>query len=284
MKRIGIIPKRNKPEALRWAAELAGWSMERGMEVYVEEPVASMSSGTIPISPEEMAQAVDLVIVLGGDGTLLSVARLVLDKGVPILGVNLGGLGFLTEISLKELYPVMERVLAGDFETESRMTLRAELLRGEETVIHMAVLNDAAINSGAFARLIQMETFVDGKFLSSFRADGLILCTPTGSTAYNLAAGGPIIHPTLNCIGIVPICPHTLTNRPLLVPDTSIVEVILNTKGEGIRFTLDGQVGVAMEVGDMVRVQKGSNCVHLVKNPVRNYFNVLREKLHWGER
>ncbi len=284
MKRIGIISKTTGESANDAASELAGWSLRRGMDIYMEERLAPSVPGTTGIDRTEMAETVDLIVVLGGDGTLLSVARLVVDKGIPILGVNLGGLGFLSEIAREELYTVMDRVLLGEFETDARMTLKAELFRGGRRLATYTVLNDAVINNGALARLIEMETHVDGSYLTTFRADGLILCTPTGSTAYNLAAGGAIVHPSLSCIGINPICPHTLTNRPILLPDSSVIELISRTRGAQAILSLDGQVHVTMEVDDMLRVQKGSNCVYLVKNPVRNFFSVLREKLQWGTR
>ncbi len=283
MKKIAAIVKQNRPEGVRIAAQLAEWLSERGVELYLDKEVAQAAPRALPVDVEKIPGLVDLVVVLGGDGTLLSVARLVSEKGIPILGVNLGGLGFLTEVSLAELYPVMEKVLEGDFETSSRMTLQGEVIRGKENLGGHTVLNDAVINTGVLARIIDMETYVDGHILTTFRADGLILTSPTGSTGYSLAAGGSIIHPSLSCIGITPICPHMLTNRPILVSDMSTIEVVLKTRGVEVMLTLDGQVGFALEVGDRVRIRKGTSVVQLVKNPMRNYFSVLREKLKWGQ-
>ena len=283
MKRIAAIVKQNRPEGVRIAAQLAEWLSERGVELYLDKEVAQAAPRALPVDVEKIPGLVDLVVVLGGDGTLLSVARLVSEKGIPILGVNLGGLGFLTEVSLAELYPVMEKVLEGDFETSSRMTLQGEVIRGKENLGGYTVLNDAVINTGVLARIIEMETYVDGHILTTFRADGLIVTSPTGSTGYSLAAGGSIIHPSLSCIGITPICPHMLTNRPILVSDMSTIEVVLKTRGVEVMLTLDGQVGFALEVGDRVRIKKGTSVVQLVKNPMRNYFSVLREKLKWGQ-
>lgn len=283
MKRIAAIVKQNRPEGVRVAAQLAEWLSERGVELYLDKEVAQAAPRALPVDVEKIPELVDLVVVLGGDGTLLSVARLVSEKGIPILGVNLGGLGFLTEVSLAELYPVMEKVLEGDFETSSRMTLQGEVIRGKENLGGHTVLNDAVINTGVLARIIDMETYVDGHILTTFRADGLILTSPTGSTGYSLAAGGSIIHPSLSCIGITPICPHMLTNRPILVSDMSTIEVVLKTRGVEVMLTLDGQVGFALEVGDRVRIRKGTSVAYLVKNPMRNYFSVLREKLKWGQ-
>ncbi|MEE8448060.1 MAG: NAD(+)/NADH kinase [Thermodesulfobacteriota bacterium] len=283
MKRIAAIVKQNRPEGVRIAAQLAEWLSERGVELYLDKEVAQAAPRALPVDVEKIPGLVDLVVVLGGDGTLLSVARLVSEKGIPILGVNLGGLGFLTEVSLAELYPVMEKVLEGDFETSSRMTLQGEVIRGKENLGGYTVLNDAVINTGVLARIIELETYVDGHILTTFRADGLIVTSPTGSTGYSLAAGGSIIHPSLSCIGITPICPHMLTNRPILVSDMSTIEVVLKTRGVEVMLTLDGQVGFALEVGDRVRIRKGTSVVQLVKNPMRNYFSVLREKLKWGQ-
>lgn len=283
MKRIAAIVKQNRPEGLRVAAQLAEWLSERGIELYLDRQVAEHAPGARPVDIEKIPDIVDLVVVLGGDGTLLSVARLVAEKGIPILGVNLGGLGFLTEVSLDELYPVMEKVIAGDWETSSRMTLKGEVIRGEQTLGGHTVLNDAVINTGVLARIIDLETYVDGHILTSFRADGLIITSPTGSTAYSLAAGGSIIHPSLSCIGLTPICPFMLTNRPILVPDSSKIEVVLKTKGVEVMLTLDGQLGIPLEAGDKVKIRKGSRVVKLVKNPMRNFFSVLREKLKWGQ-
>lgn len=283
MKRIAAIVKQNRPEGVRIAAQLAEWLSERGVELYLDKEVAQAAPRALPVDVEKIPGLVDLVVVLGGDGTLLSVARLVSEKGIPILGVNLGGLGFLTEVSLAELYPVMEKVLEGDFETSSRMTLQGEVIRGKENLGGYTVLNDAVINTGVLARIIELETYVDGHILTTFRADGLIVTSPTGSTGYSLAAGGSIIHPSLSCIGITPICPHMLTNRPILVSDMSTIEVALKTRGVEVMLTLDGQVGFALEVGDRVRIRKGTSVVQLVKNPMRNYFSVLREKLKWGQ-
>lgn len=284
MKKLGVIVKQNGPEGLKVAAELASWVAPRGAELYLEEQAAASVPGAIGIERERLPEVAELMIVLGGDGTLLAAARLIAGRGIPILGVNLGGLGFLTEVSLDELFPVMEKVLTGEFETDPRMTLRAEVMRQDKSLGPNWVLNDAVINTGVLARIIDLETFMDGHYLTSFRADGLIVTTPTGSTAYSLAAGGSIVHPSLNCIGLTPICPHTLTNRPILVPDTAKIDMILKTRGVEVMLTLDGQLGVSLEIGDKVRMEKGESCIYLVKNPMRNFFSVLREKLRWGER
>jgi NAD+ kinase len=225
-----------------------------------------------------------MIIVLGGDGTLLSVARLVGDHEVPILGVNLGGLGFLTEITLEELYRVLERVVQGDFVTDERVVLNAAVIRRGERMVEFTVLNDAVINKGALARIVDLETTINGEYLTTFKSDGLIISTPTGSTAYNLSAGGPIVYPSLHCIIITPICPHTLTNRPIMIPDDVEIRAMLKTKQQEVILTLDGQQGFTLEFEDVVEVRKAEGRILLIKSPYRHYFEVLREKLKWGGR
>ena len=227
---------------------------------------------------------VNLIIVLGGDGTLISVARLVNDLRTPILAVNLGSLGFLTEITLAELYPVLEQTLKGEFVISTRMMLEAVIRRGGREVGRYRVLNDVVINKGALARMIDMEASVDGSYLTTFKADGLIIATPTGSTAYNLAAGGPIIHPGLHCLVISPICPHMLTNRPIIVSDESLITVVVKFQDEDVVLTADGQVGMPLQGGDVVEVRRSKSSTLLVKSPSKDYFEVLRTKLRWGER
>jgi NAD+ kinase len=225
-----------------------------------------------------------MIIVLGGDGTLLSVARLVGDREVPILGVNLGGLGFLTEITLEELYRVVERVVQGDFITNERVVLNASVIRRGERMAEFIVLNDAVINKGALARIIDLETTINQDYVTTFKSDGLIISTPTGSTAYNLSAGGPIVYPSLHCMILTPICPHTLTNRPIVIPDDVVIRATLKAKQQEVILTLDGQQGFTLEFEDVVEVKKAEGRILLIKSPYRHYFEVLREKLKWGER
>jgi NAD+ kinase len=290
MKRIGIIAKQNKPEAAPIVRRLVEWLQPKKIEVYIEE---DMGEGFHPplagphlnsMKRDDIPTQVEMIIVLGGDGTLLSVARLVGDHGVPILGVNLGGLGFLTEITLEELYRVLERVVQGDFITDERVVFKAAVIRRGERMAEFTVLNDAVVNKGALARIIDLETTINGEYLTTFKSDGLIFSTPTGSTAYNLSAGGPIVHPSLHCIIITPICPHTLTNRPIMIPDDVEIRAILKTKQQEVILTLDGQQGFTLEFEDVVEVRKAENRILLIKSPYRHYFEVLREKLKWGER
>lgn len=290
MKRIGIIAKQNKPEAVTISRQLIEWLKPKGVEVYLEEGLGKAVnlhetvSVKNTVKREEIPAQVEMIIVLGGDGTLLSVARLVGTHQVPILGVNLGGLGFLTEITLDELYQVLERVLQGDFTADERVVLNTAVIRRGERLTEFMVLNDAVINKGALARIIDLETTINGEYLTTFKSDGLIISTPTGSTAYNLSAGGPIVYPSLHCIIITPICPHTLTNRPIMIPDDVVVRAILKSKQQEVVLTLDGQQGFVLEFEDVVEVRKAQGRILLIKSPYRHYFELLREKLKWGER
>jgi NAD+ kinase len=284
LRSCGIIIKRNKPEALSLARDIVGWLSARGVKVLVEKEVAEQIGHPDHIDRDGIPSRADLLIVLGGDGTLLSVARLSRVESIPVLGINLGGLGFLTEISKEETFPVLEKIIAGDFETEQRLMLKATILRQGEIIGESTVLNDIVINKGVLARIIDMETYIDGTYLTTFKADGLILATPTGSTAYSLAAGGPIVYPSLNSIIVNPICPHTITNRPLVVPDTATVKIILKTANQNVHITLDGQVGMPLQGGDVVEAHKAPGHIQLIRSPYKTYFELLRTKLRWGER
>jgi len=290
MKRIGIIAKRNSPEAAELVRQLAEWLQQREIQVYIEKEVETIRS--LSISPpslncvdrEEITGLAEMIVVLGGDGTLLSVARQVVGHDVPILGVNLGGLGFLTEIALEELYNVLEKVIEGDYGAEEREVLQVSVIRKGKEMAEYSVLNDAVINKGALARIIDIETTINGEHLTTFKADGLIISTPTGSTAYNLSAGGPIVYPTLRCIIITPICSHTLTNRPVVIPDEVRIRAVLKTKQQEVILTLDGQQGFPLEFDDEVEVKKSDARILLIRSPYRHFFGLLREKLKWGER
>jgi NAD+ kinase len=290
MRRIGIIAKQNKPETMTITRNLVEWLRPKKIEVYIEEEMEKLLRP--PLSGpnwssnrrEDIPKLVDMIIVLGGDGTLLSVARLVGNHEVPILGVNLGGLGFLTEIHLDELYRVLERVIQGDFKTDERVVLNTGVVRKGKRLVEFTVLNDAVINKGALARIIDIETTINGEYLTTFKSDGLIVSTPTGSTAYNLSAGGPIVYPSLHSIIITPICPHTLTNRPIMIPDDVEIRALLKSRQQEVILTLDGQQGFPLEFEDVVEVKKADSRILLIKSPYRHYFEVLREKLKWGGR
>lgn len=280
--KIGIVTKLNKPEAIEETKRLLEWLKEKGLEVFIDRDLALKIGFEKGYDKNEVPELIDFLVVLGGDGTFLSAARLVGVKEVPILGVNLGSLGFLTEITRDELYSVMEMVLEGKFECEERMMLLVKVTRWGEEVASYTVLNDAVINKGTLARIIDLETKVDGEYITTYRADGLIISTPTGSTAYSLSAGGPIIYPSLNSIVISPICSFTLTIRPLVLPKDVSIEVTLKTRESDILLTLDGQVGFPLRIEDVVKINKAERNLHLVKSPTRSYFEVLREKLKWG--
>ncbi len=276
MQTLAIITKKHKPSAWEAGKDLAQWLKKHNLEaVQLEnEPEPNVP----PLPPE-----VELIVVMGGDGTLLSVARHYGQLDVPILGVNVGGLGFLTEVSLDELYPAMEQVLAGRYEVEDRLPLTATLFRKGDLCWREHVLNDVVINKGALARIIELTAWIDNEYLTTYRADGLIVSTPTGSTAYTLSAGGPIVYPTLSHIILIPICPHTLSNRPIILPDTCTVAITFDKGVFDVYLTLDGQVGQAMQSGDRVEIRSAPYRVKLIKSPQRSYFEILRAKLGWGE-
>ena len=277
-RRVGLVAKRTSDAALRAGTEVAEWLARRGLEVHCDKDVPNVAGGEV----FDPANAYDLVVVLGGDGTLLSVAR-ALESEPPILGVNLGTLGFLTDVGRAELYPALVDLLAGSYQVEERALLNVRLERAGGGGESWRVLNDAVITKSALARIVELTYRIDGKLLAACRSDGLIISTPTGSTAYNLSAGGPILEPQLPVVVLTPICPHTLTLRPVVVPDSSLIEVTLETPREEVFLTLDGQEGVPIDQGDRVRVRRSRSTVHLVKTSGRSFFDGLRDKLHWGE-
>lgn len=281
---VGIYAKKNHSEAPKLAQDICSRLQQRGVAFLLEPWLGKMLDSDLAAAEEEIPGRVDLIIVLGGDGTLISVARKVNGLQVPILGVNLGSLGFLTEVTRHELPAMLEAVLSGKFDVTDRMMLDVEILRRGQIIEKHTLLNDAVINKGTLARIIDMETWVDGDYLTTFKADGLIISTPTGSTGYNLAAGGPIIYPGINSLVISPICPHTLTNRPLIVPSTSTVAIDVSFADDIVYFTGDGQVGANLEPGDRVEIRQSGARTQLIKSPVRDYFEILRTKLSWGER
>ncbi len=280
--RVGVVAKRGSRQAVRTAHELAEWLRRRGVAVALDEATLRAGGGQEEAAPFEPGGDYDLVVALGGDGTLLATAR-TLAEGVPILGVNLGSLGFLTEIHRAELYPTLVQVLAGRFATEQRRLLDVEVRRrGGGAAASYRVLNDAVVTKGALARIIELTIRVDGNVVARYRSDGLILSTPTGSTAYNLSAGGPILHPLLTVAVLTPICPHTLSLRPIVVPDNAAIEVTLETDREEVYLTLDGQEGTSLGAGDTVRATRSRAKVRLVKPGGRSFYDALRGKLRWG--
>lgn len=283
MDRIGIICKAGIPKPVEILKELLPWLRQKGCETFVDTDTAStLNMDGFPRS--EIPSLSEIIIVLGGDGTMLSTCRLVADKGVPVLGINIGGLGFITEVQLDKLYETMEKVLSGECPIEERLMLTAQVRRLGELIAEYIVLNEVVINKAALARIIDLETYVNQNYVTTFKADGLIISTPTGSTAYSLSAGGPILYPTLDNIIITPICSHTLTNRAMVLPGDSIIKVILISPTERVYLTMDGQVGFSVMQNDVIEVSKAPFKTRLLIPCDRDYFQILRTKLKWGER
>lgn len=283
MTRVGIVAKADAAEAV--VSGLLEWLQARGIAVVLEKETATAApTATFAVATKaELPSQVDLIVVLGGDGTLLSMARAVGDLGVPILGVNLGGLGFLTATTLDEMFPAVESALVGGMAVDERMMLHARLLRNGASIGEYAALNDVVITKSAMSRIINLSVSVESRYATAYRADGLIISTPTGSTAYCLSAGGPIVEPTMDAMVLTPIASHTLTNRPIVLPGADRVEVTLHTDQE-VMLTIDGQIGVPLRQGDVVGVAKAAARIRLLRFPRKDFFSVLRTKLKWGER
>ncbi len=282
-KSVGIIYKHHHEPAKTEASNLEAWFEKRGIRVFLQEMTAEAAEKGGFEKDLVVPKDVDWIVVLGGDGTLLGAARQVGRHGAPILGVNLGGLGFLTCIPLEKLYPVVETMVSGGLQVESRMMLETTVLREESEVIRFQVLNDVVINKSTLARIIDLDVSINGVFVTTFRADGLIISTPTGSTAYNLSAGGPILYPTIETFVLTPICPFTLTNRPIIVPDSAVVGIELGRESEEtVVLTFDGQVGFDLHHGDKVEIYKSNEKINLFKPPGQDHFRILRTKLMWG--
>ncbi len=282
MKTIGILTKPKFPNVKDILKDLVQWLRERQREVLLDGKAAALIGEHGVHRKTQIATLADLVLVLGGDGTMLNAARLVEDREVPILGVNMGGLGFLTETTVEYLYPTLERVFAQEFLLEERLMLRARIDRHGEHVAHATVLNDVVVSKGTLARMIEIQIMIDGQFVTSLRGDGLIISTPTGSTAYSLSAGGPIVNPSVQTLLLTPICPHTLTHRPLLIESRAALDVTLTSHEDGAMATFDGQVGVALTHGDVVAIRVSDHRAKLVRLPDRTYYEILRRKLKWG--
>lgn len=283
MKHVGIVVKRGRPEALQHGAELADWLRARGITPLAEADAAPFLRVEEGLTKADLIARAELVVVLGGDGTLLSVVRNLNERSVPILGVNLGGLGFLTSVTVEHLYEVLALAIEGRTALDQRMMLCASLVGRESPA--WSALNDVVLNKATLARMIDLETSIDGEDVCTYKADGLIVATPTGSTAYSLSAGGPIVQPSVGVIVLSPICPHTLTNRPMIVSDASVVRVAVRTSDENeVMMSLDGQESVRLHNGDILEVRKAKTRVTLVRPPDVRYFGVLRAKLRWGER
>lgn len=287
IEKIGLIAKSHKLEKTEAVAikELYNWLEKKNIKVSIDSETAKLIEVTPSFSREEICQkALDLIIVLGGDGTLLSVARLAYDKNIPIFGVNMGNLGFLTEVPMDEISPALETILAGNAEFEERIMLNVFVIDQGNIKGKHTVLNDVVFNKGVLSRIADLKVYLNDQEVTSYRGDGLIISTPTGSTAYSLAAGGPILHPTINALIVCPICPFSFANRPVVIPDDGIIDVRLESDLKDFYVTLDGQAGFEMKTEYIVRIQRASSRLKLIRLPNKNHYEVLRKKLKWGDR
>jgi NAD+ kinase len=281
---VGIISKPHSPEAIKLVPEIFEWLGSRGIEARYDAQTAEYLGRADGLNREQVPTGTQLVIVLGGDGTLLSAARAIGGAEIPLFAVNLGGLGFLTAITVEDVFPELERALRGEHRIALRRMLECSIMRGGEYVSSYHALNDVVLTKGSIARVIDLDTWVDSHFVCGYKADGLIISTPTGSTAYSLAAGGPIIFPSVGALAITPICPHMLTNRPVIVSDTSVIQIVALGDDDSIFLTVDGQVGELLKREDRVICRSSSKAIHLIRPPRMLFFDVLRAKLKWGER
>jgi NAD+ kinase len=280
---VGIIAKPHMAQAAETVRGLLCWLEKRSIVARCDEETAAYAGRSQWFPREELPEGCDLIVVLGGDGTLLSAARVVAGRDIPLFAVNMGHLGFLTSIPVEDLYPELERAIAGEHRIGRRRMVDCELRRKGKTIGSYAALNDVVITKSELARMIDLDTHVDNHFVAAYKADGFIIATPTGSTAYSLSAGGPVIFPSVNAFCLTPICPHMLTNRPVIVPDTSIIQILVHGE-DGTYLTIDGQVGEPLSKGDLVICRSSPKTIQLIRPPKLLFFDVLREKLKWGER
>src|SRR5947209_7194254 len=283
IKTVGIISKPGSDAAVQLVPHLLTWLAEHGIQAKYDDPTAHYLGRKDGMPRDDVPDGTQLVIVLGGDGTLLSAARAIGGREIPIFPVNLGGLGFLTAITIEELYPELERALRNEHRIAARRMLACHLVRKDKVIAEYEALNDVVLTKAALARMIDMETHVDSHFVCTYKADGLIVSTPTGSTAYSLSAGGPFIFPSVDALCITPICPHMLTNRPVLVPGSSNIHVV-SLSQDSTFLTIDGQIGEPVHYGDTIYCRASDHSVHLIRPPRMLFFDVLRAKLKWGER
>lgn len=279
---IAIVVKPHASEVAGITKMIIEYLEGEGKEVLLEERTSSVIDSPSCVSHDEIREKADLLIVLGGDGTLISTNRIISGKNIPILGINLGRLGFLTETKVDEALETVKKVLSGNYKYDNRMKLTSEIYEGKKSVFETEVMNDIVINKGALARIIDIEVSIDGQFVNLYRADGLIVSTPSGSTAYTLAAGGPIVYPTLNSIIITPICPHSLTHRPIVIHDDSEIKIRVLNDAEKVYLTYDGQIGRKMTLSEEIFIRKSPQPIKLIISQKRNYFALLKEKLGWG--
>ena len=284
IKTAGIISKPNSPAAAEIVPKLIEWLAAHSIAARIDEQTAAYAGGAAGLPREQVCDGCDLMVVLGGDGTLLSAARSIGRREVPLFPVNVGGLGFLTAITIDEIFPELDRALRGEHRVAKRKLMTTEVERGGKIIASYDALNDTVLTKSDLARMIDLDAHVDDQFVCRYKADGLIISTPTGSTAYSLSAGGPIIFPTVPTLCITPICPHMLTNRPVLVPETSVIRIISLGPDESVYLTIDGQVGEPIRENDVVICRSSDHVLHLIRPPRMMFFDVLRQKLKWGER
>ena len=283
MQHVAVIYKRTRSEAAKLAGELKIWLEGHDIQVFCHENIHDATDVCCTYQTLEIPQSVEVVVVLGGDGTFLSVARFLEKRTTPIVGVNLGGLGFLTEVGRENCYEELGKILRGQYEIEERLRLNVSIRRNGDEIFRQSVLNDAVINKAALARIVDLRTFIDGRFLTHYRADGLIVATPTGSTAYNLSAGGPIVYPSAKAMILTPICSFTLTNRPIVLPSDVTLQVELGEPIKDATLTCDGQVGCELVSSDRIIITTSEIPLRLIKTPSVDYFEILRAKLKWGQ-
>ena len=282
--KFGITGKKDSTKVYGIARRLCEWLCERDIEFFVEEKLGRSIDAENLLAEQDLAAAVDIIVVFGGDGSFIWVSRIAQGHDVSILGCNLGGLGFLTEFTTEEFFPMMEKIIAGDYEIEKRDMISGYVTRKDGTRDEFTVLNDIVINNGPISKVVDLSIYIDEKYVTTFKADGIIFATPTGSTAYSLSAGGPIIYPTLPVITVTPICPHILTNRPIVVPNTKKIRTKVLADIQNTYLTLDGQMGVPLYLGDEVILESSECFVNIIKSPFRDYFNILKTKLMWSGR
>ncbi|MFN7946620.1 MAG: NAD(+)/NADH kinase [Blastocatellia bacterium] len=283
LKTIGVVVGPQKPAAVAVVRDLLNWSREHGVELHAADHIAAaVGCPVLELNGEELAEDLDLIVVLGGDGTMLGASRLIGMRRIPVMGINLGWLGYLTEFTRPELFTALEGLMQGSYEVDHRMMLDVGIKHDGRITETYRALNDAVVNRAVRAQMVELECFVDEQFVNSFRADGMIIATPTGSTAYSLSAGGPIVHPSMSAILLTPICPHMLSNRPVVLPGESVVEIALKRAGEDVMVAIDGQKSIELTPDDRIILLRSQTTFDLVRPTNRNYFEVLRTKLKWG--
>ena len=282
--RIGVFTKPGEPRAIAVSSHIADWAVSRSIDLLINDRLPEIPNTAAAATDEEIIENSDLIVALGGDGTMLAVARLLDFRSTPVLGINLGTLGYLTEFTIEEAIPTLEAIFHNAYIIDRRTLIDWRISRGGEVVGAGSALNDVVVNKATLSRIIEIDCTVGGMYVTTYRADGLIIATPTGSTAYNLSAGGPIIYPSVGAVSIAPICPHTLTNRPLILPDTEAIELALQTRDQEVMFTSDGHTGVQLHADDKILVVKSNKTFNTVSTQERNYFQILRNKLRWSGR